>query len=358
MATAQRFHPVEKQKKSKVVFFPDTVTSEQESLGLVKRLLAISVSCITYLRGLFPESSYGTRYLDQLCLKILKEDKSCCGSHQVVKWIQGSFDALENKYLRMAVLEFYTNPKDLESVTELYQFKFRYTKEGPNMDFVSSNKINFESGERSKEIKSSILMIRKLYMLMQYLEPLPNDVTLTMKLFYYNDVTPADYQPPGFKDDNNPVSLVFEGDPVNLKVGSVSTGYHTMKVKVTTEIQRMTEMANRLVNQNSTEISHQGLDCDEEEEENAASMDKSSLPIKNHQTKSNMNEGGNENKESASILQQTDYETTRLEKETKQFNIAVVHQTLDFTCSQDESVTLWKRRKVSEPVNPLTANGN
>uniref|UniRef100_A0A674J6H7 HORMA domain-containing protein n=1 Tax=Terrapene triunguis TaxID=2587831 RepID=A0A674J6H7_9SAUR len=31
---------------------------------LVKRLLAISVSCITYLRGLFPESSYGTRYLD------------------------------------------------------------------------------------------------------------------------------------------------------------------------------------------------------------------------------------------------------------------------------------------------------
>nr|XP_033812022.1 HORMA domain-containing protein 2 [Geotrypetes seraphini] len=357
MATAQCFHPVAKQKKSKAaVFFPDTITSEQESLGLVKRLLAISVSCITYLRGLFPESSYGTRYLDKLCLKILREDKSCCGSQQVVKWIQGSFDALENKYLRMAVLEFYTNPKDPESVTELYQFKFRYTKEGPNMDFVSNNKISCESGERSKEVKTSILMIRKLYMLMQNLEPLPNDVTLTMKLFYYNEVTPADYQPPGFKDDNNPVSLVFGGDPVNLKVGSVSTGYHTMKLKVTTEIKRMTEMADKLVHQNSTEISHQGLDCDEEEEENAASTD-SSLPIKIHQTKSNMKERDNEDMEPTSVLQQTDYETANVEKETKQFSIAVVHQTLDFTCSQDKPMGSWKRRKVSEPVNPLTASG-
>lgn len=46
------------------VLFPESITTEQQSLVLVKRLLAISVSCITYMRGLFPESSYGTRYLD------------------------------------------------------------------------------------------------------------------------------------------------------------------------------------------------------------------------------------------------------------------------------------------------------
>uniref|UniRef100_A0A8C9MEH7 HORMA domain-containing protein n=1 Tax=Serinus canaria TaxID=9135 RepID=A0A8C9MEH7_SERCA len=59
-----------------------SITTEQQSLVLVKRLLAISVSCITYMRGLFPESSYGTRYLDDLCLKILREDKSCLGSFE------------------------------------------------------------------------------------------------------------------------------------------------------------------------------------------------------------------------------------------------------------------------------------
>uniref|UniRef100_A0A8C4JWY9 HORMA domain-containing protein n=1 Tax=Dromaius novaehollandiae TaxID=8790 RepID=A0A8C4JWY9_DRONO len=68
------------------VLFPNKITTEQQSVVLMKKLLAISVSCITYLRGLFPESSYGTRYLDDLCLKILREDKSCLGSLQIVKW--------------------------------------------------------------------------------------------------------------------------------------------------------------------------------------------------------------------------------------------------------------------------------
>uniref|UniRef100_A0A7M4EHR1 HORMA domain-containing protein n=1 Tax=Crocodylus porosus TaxID=8502 RepID=A0A7M4EHR1_CROPO len=77
MATLQLSHTSQKHKTSKeAVLFPHTVTTEQQSMVLVKRLLAISVSCITYLRGLFPESAYGTRYLDDLCLKILREDKS------------------------------------------------------------------------------------------------------------------------------------------------------------------------------------------------------------------------------------------------------------------------------------------
>jgi len=44
--------------------FPNKISTEQQSLMLVKRLLAVAVSCITYLRGIFPESAYGTRYMD------------------------------------------------------------------------------------------------------------------------------------------------------------------------------------------------------------------------------------------------------------------------------------------------------
>ncbi|KYO31812.1 HORMA domain-containing protein 2 isoform B [Alligator mississippiensis] len=100
-------------------------------------------------------------------------------------------------------------------------------------------------------------------------QTLPNDITLTMKLFYYNDVTPDDYQPPGFKEGSSPDNLLFDGDPVNLKVGSVSTGFHILKVRVTTENKRMRALGSNLVQENGpTEISHQGLDCDEEEEGN------------------------------------------------------------------------------------------
>lgn len=81
-------------------------------------------------------------------------------------------------------------------------------------------------------------------------------------------MTPHDYQPPGFKEGINSHFLLFEGEPVNLQVGLVSTGFHSMKVKVTTEATRVSDLENNLFQENSTtEIAHQGLDCDEEEEE-------------------------------------------------------------------------------------------
>lgn len=88
-------------------------------------------------------------------------------------------------------------------------------------------------------------------------------------------MTPDDYQPPGFKKDDNSGDLFFDGDPVNLKLGSVSTGFHTLKVKVTTENKRMGRVESNLIQKNSpTEISHQGLDCDEEEEEGSTKVEK------------------------------------------------------------------------------------
>ncbi|XP_078523361.1 HORMA domain-containing protein 2 isoform X2 [Lissotriton helveticus] len=253
-----------------------------------------------------PPPGEKTEIQQDLCLKILREDKNCPGSLQVVRWIQGSFDALEKKYLRMAILTFYTNPKDPESVTELYQFNFRYTSNGPQMD-LSSEGMRLESITRCQEIKNaSTLLTRKLYMVMQNLGPLPNDVTMTMKLFYYNDVTPNDYQPSGFKEGNSS-DMMFEGDPVHLKVGSVSTGHHTMKVKVTTESDRTMAMDNKLMQENimeenSMEISHEGLDCEEEEEH-----------VEDH----------------------------------------LGH--LEFSCSQEEGIGP-RKRKVSEPEMDLTAN--
>ncbi|NXF08562.1 HORM2 protein, partial [Smithornis capensis] len=249
--------------------FPDAITTEQQSVVLVKRLLAISVSCITYMRGLFPESSYGSRYLDDLCLKILREDKSCLGSLQIVKWIQGCFDALEKQYVSFFahfLLEFPT-------VTELYQFKFKYKKKVPQM-VISSNYREIMTGLCTEDLKkASRLLLQKLYLLMQNLGPLPNDITLTMKLLYYNDVTPKDYQPPGFKEDSSPGDLLFGGDPVSLRVGSVSTDFHLMKVKVTTEKKRMKKANNNLMQKSGpTKISHQGLDCEEEEEEGSTKI--------------------------------------------------------------------------------------
>ncbi|KAM6297904.1 HORMA domain-containing protein 2 [Aegotheles albertisi] len=356
MATQQLLQT--RQRKKESVLFPNRIATKQQSVVLVKRLLAISVSCITYLRGLFPESSYRTRYLDDLCLKILREDKSCLGSSQIVKWIQGCFDALERQYLHVAVLAIYTNPKEPETVTELYQFKFKYKKEVPQMD-ISSNQMNFVNGMCSEDVKqASRLLIRKLYLLMQNLGPLPNDITLTMKLLYYNDVTPKDYQPPGFKEDVSSGDLLFDGDPVSLRVGSVSTGFHLMKVRVTTEKKRIRTVESNLIQEDGpTEISHQGLDCDEEEEEGST---------KNHPltVRADSGERGEDKSdtytawktEASFCLQDTGGKKMAGIKEMDGIPCSRASQQiscLNLAFSQEDVIGPKKKRKVSEPEKPL-----
>ncbi|XP_048213225.1 HORMA domain-containing protein 1 isoform X2 [Perognathus longimembris pacificus] len=269
MATAQ----LQRTAMSALVF-PSKISTEQQSLVLVKRLLAVSVSCITYLRGIFPECAYGTRYLDDLCVKILREDKNCPGSTQLVRWMLGCYDALQRKYLRMVILAVYTNPEDPQTISECYQFKFKYTKNGPVMDFVSKNQNNESNMSSADTKKASILLIRKIYILMQNLGPLPNDVCLTMKLFYYDEVTPPDYQPPGFKDGDCD-GVTFEGDPMYLNVGEVPTPFHTFKVKVTTERERMENIDSTILlpKQLKTPLRKILMDKDDIEDENYLSDD-------------------------------------------------------------------------------------
>lgn len=104
---------------------------------------------------------------------------------------------------------------------------------------------------------------------MQNLDALPNDVYLTMKLYYYDDskcvwpeldqnlglqsenisicspspfkVTPAEYQPPGFKEGECD-SLWFEGMAVHFKVGEVQTAFHNVKVRVSAEQGRLRKL--------------------------------------------------------------------------------------------------------------------
>lgn len=122
--------------------------------------------------------------------------------------------------------------------------------------------------------QASVLLIRKLFLLMQNLDALPNKVYLTMKLYYYDDsrglcgtlyqvwnqkiwfyfcifllyftskVTPADYQPPGFKEGVYD-HLWFEGMPVHFKVGEVHTSYHALRVQVSVEQSQVEKLQRR-----------------------------------------------------------------------------------------------------------------
>ncbi|XP_060725240.1 HORMA domain-containing protein 1 [Tachysurus vachellii] len=220
---------------------PHVVATEQQSLVVVKKLLAIAVSSITYLRGLFPEKAYGSKYVEEQKVMILREERTCPGASQIVQWLQGCFDAIQKRYLRVILLSMYSDPEYPEKVTECYQFRIQYTEKGPRLDFESKSQKNMTKVDCNDIKKASILLVRKLYTLMQNLGPLPDSVCLNMKLSYYDDVTPQDYQPPGFKEGENS-TLVFQKEPVNLTMGEVVTPFHTLKVDVTTERERLEQV--------------------------------------------------------------------------------------------------------------------
>ncbi|XP_036828470.1 HORMA domain-containing protein 1 isoform X4 [Oncorhynchus mykiss] len=187
---------------------PNVVSTEQQSLIVVKKLLAIAVSSITYLRGLFPEKAYGRKFVEEQKVMILREERTCPGASQIVQWMQGCFDALQRKYLRTVVMSIYTDPDNPKKVTECYQFKVQYTEKGPKIDFESKNSKNLGKMACSNTKKSSILL---------------------------------DYQPPGFMEGDSD-SMQFEKEPVNLTMGEVVTPFHTLKVDVTTERERLEQV--------------------------------------------------------------------------------------------------------------------
>ncbi|XP_031154332.1 HORMA domain-containing protein 1 isoform X2 [Sander lucioperca] len=226
---------------------PNQVLSEQQSLVVIKKLLAIAVSGITYLRGLFPEKAYGNKYIEDQKVMILKEELSCPGSSQIVQWMQGCFEAIQKKFLRTVIMSIYTDPENPQKVTEYYQFKIHYTAKGAQMDFESNNNSNSNNNHNVSSMscgntkKASILLVRKLYTLMQNLGPLPDNVCLNMKLAYYDNVTPQNYQPPGFREADGD-TMEFEKEPVKLTMGEVVTPFHTLKLDMATERQRLEQV--------------------------------------------------------------------------------------------------------------------
>ncbi|XP_069794919.1 HORMA domain-containing protein 1-like isoform X2 [Narcine bancroftii] len=259
MATTQQIRVSEKQVSGWNAIFPNDVATQEQSLVFIKRMMAVGVSCITYLRGIFPEDAYRTRNLEGMCIKILREDSRFPGACKVVKWMMGCFDALEKRFLRTIILGVHRDPEDPNNIIESYQFKFKYTADGPKLDILSkNNSIGTEVSFQDTK-KASILLIRKLFVLMQSLEILPNDVSLTMKLFYYDEVTPPDYQPPGFKKGECD-ALWFEGTPVHFKVGDVPTAFHMMKVRVTAEKETMEQLEKENMLNEENETSQQRME--------------------------------------------------------------------------------------------------
>jgi len=210
--------------------FPENQVTQQQSTVFVKKLLAIAISNIAYLRVVFPEKAFSDRRLEDLNLKILKNDKSCPFAVQLIDWLKGVFDAVEKKYLRMLILGLYRRSSDPNTLLEMYSFRFSYT-DTTEMEIYSDDRKISSASTASQTRKATISLLRNLVLRIRMLSPLPDDVSVMMKLFYYDEVTPEDYEPPGFTAAETDF-IRLEGNPQKFRFHTVSTAFHSLQLRV------------------------------------------------------------------------------------------------------------------------------
>lgn len=217
--------------------FPTEQVTQLQSGLFVKKLLAVALSNITYLRTIFPEHAFGDRCLEDLNLKILRDDSACPGACQVIQWVKGCFDALDKKYLRLIVVGLYLDSSDPTTVVETYTFKFSYS-DGEGVTIFRNSREIASAYTAAETRKATIKLLRTIVVLTQTLKPLPDDVMMTMKLMYYDDVTPPDYEPPGFQAASGEEEGLADST-MNIRVGDVLTPFHCVKLRIRTQCQQL-----------------------------------------------------------------------------------------------------------------------
>ena len=208
--------------------FPAKLETEQQSCTFVKKLVTAGISNITYLRSMFPEEAYARKTLDKMPLRILREKSGSEKAAQLSRWLLGAFEALEKRYLRELHLVVYLDPAHPTSIHEAYSFKFTYP------DGVPSCQVEGHSAMKAHIQNSTRDLLQAVLVMTEGLDPLPDTAFLSMRLEYYDDVTPADYEPAGFQATE--LELQLGGQ--SLRAGRVTTAHHGVRIKVRSSGQR------------------------------------------------------------------------------------------------------------------------
>ncbi|OIT05218.1 hypothetical protein A4A49_65144, partial [Nicotiana attenuata] len=223
--------------------------TEQDSLLLTRNLLRIALFNITYVRGLFPENYFSDKSVPALEMKIKKLMPMDAESRRLIDWMEKGmwslasvYDALQKKYLKtllFCVCETIDGP-----MIEEYAFSFCYSNSDSQEVSMNINRIGTKKGGTFKcnsttEITpnqmrySACKMVRTLIQLMRTLDKMPEERTILMKLLYYDDVTPADYEPPFFKSCTEEETVnPWAKSPLKMEVGDVNSKHFVLALKV------------------------------------------------------------------------------------------------------------------------------
>lgn len=209
----------------------------------MRNTIRTAVSSVAYLRNLFDEEAFEDKNVSGLQLKVLRPFNQ--ESKLILNWLEdGVFDALEKQYLKLLVFGIHG---ECDELIESYHFHFNYSDGGTNInlkrkskdqEISNSQEINgYECCTKEYARQQTVQLLRALILLTQSLSPLPESRYMSMKLWYYEDRVPSDYEPNHFRPARSSDILSFNEIPIDTVVGNVDTKFHTLSVKVKSAVE-------------------------------------------------------------------------------------------------------------------------
>ncbi|KAK8214161.1 HORMA domain-containing protein [Phyllosticta capitalensis] len=259
--------------------------SAEQSVQLVQSLLHAGISCVAYLRQLFPEACFMQRNYENRddhwdydewvagnkgknpdtmrrgsVVPVLKRETHR-EADRILDWLEkGVFDALRKGYLKNFQFQILQNQDRPAEVMETYDFRVRYA-ENTGEALVE---IGMSDGKQASIASARIgfsQMIKKLTLYTPTLADLPRQRSVRIQLGY-NDDCPLDYEAPGFVAGTSDKLAFPSGEGWARKIvsmGEMVTGRHGLSLRINHLEQRdptvpETEIPTNLAHDDITEL--------------------------------------------------------------------------------------------------------
>ncbi|KAF2908727.1 uncharacterized protein [Oryza sativa Japonica Group] len=207
---------------------------EGDPVDKIRRLLRIAIYNIGYVEGFFPDA-----YFSDI---VVREDDS--ESRRLMNLIDEAeaclCDALKKKYLKtlvFSICEKYEGP-----VLQEFIFSFSYPSTGPDevvmmMTRTGSKVITkFEASAvkvTPNQMRSSACKMIRLIVQQTRTYPVQEEHAIEMKLSFYEDTTPEDYEPPFPKYCVNSEDVaIWNNNILKMEVGNINNKHVVLTLKV------------------------------------------------------------------------------------------------------------------------------
>jgi len=248
----------------------DTIISSEESVEVTKFMISSIFNSIAYIREFFPEECFkDSKTENGLKMKDILRGQSV-EVDRYIDWIQlGCFDALERKFLRCVKMAIYEDPNIPERIIESYEIMISYPNSPEHMngtqingmDESMKNKLSIHipcNGYTNEQkvitedhqvsyTNQCVKVLRLLCIMIQTLNDLPEKKYISMEIFYWDDLTPKNYEPPLFSSPIFDYNLYFQNPKTNYKhsFGSVGSGSHRLSLALETTFSELQPLATK-----------------------------------------------------------------------------------------------------------------